>query len=125
MNEGLAHLVGDYVIQSDWMARAKTSSHIPAALHGATYAACFLPLTRDPRALAIIGGTHYLIDRYRLAKHVTWLKNQVAPKGERPGHTATGYRGDMPDFMSVWLLIIADNVMHLAINHYTLRRFSK
>lgn len=121
MNEGLAHLIGDYVVQSDWMATEKTKRHLPAALHGLTYAACFLPLTRDLRALAVIGGSHYVIDRYRLAKHVTWLKNQAAPRNHRTPRTATGYRESAPDWLAVWLMIIADNTLHMTINHYALR----
>jgi hypothetical protein len=30
--------------------------------------------------------------------------------------TATGYADDVPPWMAVWLLIIADNVLHIAIN---------
>ena len=123
MGELLAHAVGDYVFQSDWMAAEKTKHHGPAALHAASYAAAFLPLTRSLRALAVIGGTHFVIDRWRLAKHVCWAKNQLAPAAYRPGHTATGYGADKPDWMAVWLLIACDNTMHLAINRWALRRF--
>lgn len=125
MSELLAHAVGDYVVQSDWMAAEKTSHWLPAAAHAASYAACFLPLTRSVRALAVIGGTHYVIDRWRLAKHVCWAKNQLAPKAWRPGHTATGYGADRPDWMAVWLLIIADNTMHVGINRWALRRWAR
>jgi hypothetical protein len=34
---------------------------------------------------------------------------------------ATGYPPDRPPWMSVWLLIIADNVMHVAINSAALK----
>jgi hypothetical protein len=44
MTEFLAHAVGDYIIQSDWMAAEKTQRHGPALAHAATYAACFLSL---------------------------------------------------------------------------------
>lgn len=124
MSEALAHLVGDYVVQSDWMAAEKTTRSWPAAAHAATYAACFLPLTRSWKALAVIGGTHFVIDRWRLAKHVGWAKNQIAPKAYRPPHTATGYSPDKPDWMAVWLLIIGDNTMHLAINRWALNRWA-
>lgn len=122
MSEFLAHAVGDYVVQSDWMAAEKTKRHGPALLHAASYAACFLPLTRSWKALMVIGGTHFVIDRWRLAKHVGWAKNQIAPKAHRPSHTATGYGDDKPDWMAVWLLIITDNTMHLAINRWALNR---
>lgn len=106
------------------MATQKTSRHLPALLHAATYTACFLTITRSWRALAVIGGTHLVIDRWRLAKHLIWLKNQAAPKAHRPGHTATGYGEDTPDWLAVWLLIITDNTMHLAINGWALRRWA-
>jgi hypothetical protein len=123
LDQLLAHMVGDYVVQSDWMATEKTSHHAPAALHAVTYAACFLPLTRSPRALGVIGGTHFLIDRYRLARHVNWAKNQVAPESHRPGHTPTGYGPAKPPWMAAWLLIITDNTMHALINRWALRRW--
>lgn len=78
---GLAHLFGDYVAQSDWMATRKTSEHGPAAAHALTYTACFLPVTRNPKALA------------------------------------------KPAWMSVWLMIAADNTLHLAVNRWALRRW--
>jgi hypothetical protein len=124
MDPIIAHAIGDYVVQSDWMAAEKTKRHGPALAHAATYAACFLPLTRDWRALAVIGGTHVVIDRWRLAKHVGWAKNQLAPRAYRPPHTATGYSPDKPDWMAVWLLIITDNTMHVVINRWALRRWA-
>lgn len=123
MHELLAHLFGDYVVQSDWMASEKIKKHGPAAVHAATYTACFLPITRNWKALAVIGSTHFVIDRWRLAKHVCWAKNQVAPKEWRPWHTPTGYSTDKPNWMSVWLLIICDNTMHITINNWALRRW--
>lgn len=120
MREALAHLVGDYVAQSHWMARNKTSRSLPAVAHAVSYTACFLPLTRDWRRLAVIGGSHYLIDRYRLARHVSWAKNQVGPAEQRPGHTPTGFPEDTPEWLAFWLMIITDNTMHLLINHLAL-----
>jgi hypothetical protein len=122
MTEFLAHAVGDYVVQSDWMANEKTSNSLPAALHAASYAACFIPVTRSPKALAVIGVTHFVIDRWRLAKHVGWAKNQLAPKSFRPGHTATGYGEEKPPWMGVWLMIITDNTMHLLINRWAISK---
>ncbi len=119
----LAHMAGDYVLQSHWLATEKVKSHTPAALHAASYTACFLPLTRNWKALAIIGGTHFVIDRWRLARHLVWLKNQVAPAAYRPEHTATGYGPDTPVWLSTWLMIIVDNSVHLGINEWALRRF--
>lgn len=125
MSRGLAHLLGDYVVQSDWMARTKTSNLPVAALHGATYAACFLPLTRSPRALLAIGATHAVIDRWRLAKHLVWARNQLAPSAARYTHGEAGPFGNLPErpeWLDGWLLFIADNAMHLLINDLALDR---
>ena len=115
----LAHLVGDYIIQSDWMANEKTKRWWPAIAHGLTYTIPYVFVTQSLIALAVIGGTHIIIDRYRLARHLSWFKNQAAPKAYRSQWQdckATGYAADKPPFMAVWLLIIADNTVHLLIN---------
>lgn len=113
---GLAHMVGDYVIQSDWMACEKVHRWWPAVVHGVTYGLPFLLVTQSVAALLVIVGTHIVIDRYRLARHVVWFKNQFAPKEFRPGHTATGYGPDCPVWLATPLMIIADNVLHMLIN---------
>ena len=74
-----AHAVGDYVIQSDAMATRKTSSSWWTLAHVVTYGLPFLVFAPSPAALAVIVGTHFAIDRWRLA-----------PPGER----APGLRGD-------------------------------
>ena len=112
----LAHLVGDYLLQTDWMANEKTKRWLPAIAHGLVYTVPFLLVTTSLPALAVIGGTHMIIDRYRLAKHVVWFKNQFAPKSYRPGHTATGMPEDRPDWLAMWLLFIQDNIIHILIN---------
>jgi hypothetical protein len=116
----LAHLVGDYVLQSHWMATAKTSAWWPALVHAGVYTACHLPVTRSVPALVVIGGSHAVIDRYRLARHLIWAKNHLAPAGHRPPAwapcTGTGYDPDVPVWLAVGLLIVADNTVHLAVN---------
>jgi uncharacterized protein DUF3307 len=110
----LAHLVGDYILQSHWMAQEKTKQSLAAGVHAASYTLPFLFLTKNPVALAFICLTHFVIDRFRIARFVVWLKNGYAFRGAVP--TATGYRDDVPAWLSVWLLIIADNTLHLICN---------
>ena len=112
----LAHLVGDYLLQSHWIATEKTKRWWPAILHGVLYTVPYAFVTQSLAALAVIGGTHILIDRYRLARHISWVKNLIAPKRHWPARTATGYPDDTPPWLSVWLLFIVDNTMHLLIN---------
>lgn len=115
----LAHLVGDYLIQSDWMALEKTKRWWPAVLHGVTYTLPYLIVTWSWLALLVICVTHILIDHYRLARYLVWLKNFLVPRQywyPWRSCTATGYHISRPDWMAVWLMIIADNTIHLCIN---------
>lgn len=143
-NDLLSHAFGDYIVQSSWMANEKTSRSLPAAAHAVSYAACFLPITRSVRALAVIGGTHFVIDRWRLAKYICYAKNQAAPKRDtypwshadgtgyhtvnmppyihdQTGCQATG----TPPWLSTWLLIIIDNTAHVCINRWALSRWRR
>jgi hypothetical protein len=119
----LAHLAGDFLIQSEWMASKKTKHWWPAIVHGLTYTVPFLFLTQSPVALAVIDGTHIVIDRYRLARYVVWLKNWLAPRGWNPPWakcTATGYPPEKEPGFAIGLLIVTDNTMHLVINSVAL-----
>jgi hypothetical protein len=119
----ILHLFGDYVTQSDWMAQNKTKASFPAAVHALVYSLPFLLLTTHIVALLCIFGTHFLIDRFRLARYVVFAKNFLAP-GDFPvwaDCSATGYPSARPAWLAVWLLIAADNTLHLAINYAALR----
>lgn len=117
----IAHAVGDYILQSHWMATAKTRQSFAAAVHALTYALPFLFLTQSPAALAVIIGTHFVIDRWRLARFVVWLKNLQGPRSAWGDWRTTGYPKDAPPFLAVWLLIICDNILHVAINALALK----
>jgi len=115
----LAHAVGDYILQSHWMATEKTKRSLAAGVHAVTYTLPFLFLTQAPLALTFICGTHFLIDRFRLARWIVWIKNGYVLdhfNDMTAKVTATGYRDDVPAWLSVWLLIIADNILHVVLN---------
>lgn len=119
----LLHFVGDYILQSDWMALNKTSKWLPAIAHGLTYGLPFLFITQNPFSLLIIAGTHVLIDHWRLAKYLVWLKNFIGPPGANKPWiecNKTGYPNDRPEWLTTWLLFITDNTLHVAINTATL-----
>lgn len=113
----ILHAFGDYIVQSDWMATEKTRKSVAALVHAVTYALPFLLLTTAPLALGFICVTHFVIDRWRLARFVCWLKNRPWP-----GHRAwvdcakTGYPDDRPAWLATWLMIIVDNIMHVVLN---------
>lgn len=149
----LCHAIGDYILQSDWMANEKTKKSVAALAHVATYGLPFLFLRPSWKAYTVIVGTHFVIDRWRLARFVVWVKNFIAPleklvtapaddvrvsessisaiRGNQltlerwnpPWRDckATGYSPTTPVWLAVWLLIIADNIMHVVINGLALK----
>lgn len=141
----ILHLIGDYVTQSDWMAQRKTKETFAAACHALVYSLPFLAIG-SVYAWSVILWTHFFIDRFRLARFVCYLKNQIlspAIFGQRRWENykgmevvdddpskkfelwkdcdKTGYRNDSPPWLTVWLMIAADNTLHLAINFCSLK----
>lgn len=186
MTQLIFHLLGDYCLQSDWMAKRKTECSKAAAVHAFVYSLLFLFIA-DWKAWAVILVTHFFIDRYRLARFVCYAKNFLSPEYSgrcgmdvlltpdvvkrdmlgidiAPGNivvfgqgctisgahqirevcdyeggmphvyltpvqkwwhrwedcSSTGYHKDVPPWLSVWLMIIADNTLHLAINAFAI-----
>ncbi len=177
MEQLIAHLFGDYIFQSDWMANSKTSQSVACIAHCLTYGIGFYIIGASWGALFVIIGTHFLIDRFRLAKYVVYAKQWICPfwirirqcsyvfenvmpkpvrcHSETWSNTnycshhintephlldelelperkyvstwedskATGYPSKTPPFMAVWLMIIADNTLHLLINYLAIKYF--
>lgn len=144
----LVHAVGDYIFQSDWMAQNKTKQSLAAGVHALVYSAGFLIFRPSLLAFATILVTHFFIDRFRLARYVVWGKNWLGPlyeqviiRTDRFGNSdfqtehwrrknptptfaeckATGYPPNSPVWLATWLLIIADNILHVAINGIALK----
>ena len=120
----IAHFVGDYILQSDWMVREKSRRWLAVLVHVIFYTLPFLFLTTNPVTLAIIAGTHMVIDRYRLARYVIWIRNYPWP-GSKPWSECkdTGFDESVPKFLAVWLFIIVDNICHILINGLAINYF--
>jgi hypothetical protein len=116
----ILHLIGDYLLQSDWMALNKTKCSKAAAAHAITYSLPFLILEPSLAAFSVICITHFFIDRFRLARYVVYARNIVLqPKKYRNAWAdcrETGYHKDVPQWLSIWLLVACDNTIHLLIN---------
>ena len=108
------HLLGDFVMQTDWQASNKESSWRADLAHVLTYhvtlAALILPVWHDWRAVWFLGisaATHAFVDR-------RW-----------PTRLLLGYTGS-EDFAKVfWGVIATDQALHLsilAISFYWLSR---
>jgi len=125
MPQLICHLLGDYVVQNHWMATNKVRAWWPAIVHAAVYSLVFL-LWLQPswQAMAVIFGTHAVIDRYRLAGY--WVRFYgIGCESWFQRYDREKCRGKAPEpappFLAVWLLIIVDNTFHLAINYAALR----
>mgnify|MGYP001582537638 CR=1 FL=1 len=122
-----AHLVGDYFLQSSWMALRKTHSSWAAGVHAATYGIPFLIFSPTLAAWSFIVVTHFFIDRFQLAKYLVYAQSYLGPASwRRPwadcrvtGHLREELGGP-PMWMARWLYIIVDNSAHLALNFVAL-----
>ena len=145
----IIHGLADYfTTQSDWIALNKgkqtVEGYIACFIHVVLYTAMFLFLTTSWKALLVIGGTHFIIDKYPIIiKRAIWLKNHLNPKFQYPSFKCcdtTGYFDDSPIntnkgiveinnipqsrrpfFITIWLYIITDNLFHLTINYLALK----
>ena len=121
MEQLLLHLLGDYVLQSDWMARNKTQATWPALCHATLYSLPFL-LIGTPLAVLAIFGAHFVMDRFRLARCVVWMKNWLSPSRDPWREcSSTGMPKATPEWLAVWILIAVDNTIHLIWNYAALR----
>lgn len=100
----LAHLIGDYILQDDWMAANKRKSHLACLAHVTLYMlsiVCVAQLSGPGGlplwAYAFTAATHYAIDRYGLARRWMSLVHQ------------DGFATNL----GPWSVIIVDNTIHL------------
>jgi hypothetical protein len=122
MEQLLLHLIGDYVTQTDWMARTKVKATLAALCHAGVYSLPFLLLSPSLTAIVVIAMSHFLIDRFRLARYVAFGKNKLTDwQLNWADCRATGYPPGVPAGQAFWLLILVDNTMHLSINYAALR----
>lgn len=130
MEQLILHLIGDYILQSDWMAINKGKRMFPAVCHVTFYSLSFL-LIGSTVSVTVIWITHLLIDRFSLARYVVWIKNTILTPIWRVSGSVNfwtdndiakaGFHEDTPNWLRVVLTMIVDNSLHLAINYLALR----
>ena len=122
MEQLILHMLGDYITQSHRMATEKTKSWFWAFIHASVYVMPFILLVKSWKAYVVIGVTHMVIDRLRLARYVIFFKNWLNSSSMKWSDcSTTGYPSDTPAWLAVWLMIIADNVIHIVINYLSIR----
>jgi hypothetical protein len=143
----MCHLVGDYFLQSDWMAMHKGKKTLNCLVHVLLYTSCFLFLTLSWKALLFIGVSHFILDRFPIIiKRMIWIKNHLPTSfyppfefcdstgyfDDSPYNTLTLKPGELSKYVSetygkprhfhitIMLYIITDNTLHLACNLFAL-----
>lgn len=113
----VAHLVGDYLFQEDGMAGNKVkkpgdedSGPVWCFMHALLYTmAHWVVISAATQTIelmpwwfyAVVGGTHFLIDRYNLSR--IWM-------------LAFNQKGFMTGACAPWSKIVVDNSIHMVIN---------
>jgi hypothetical protein len=93
-----AHLIGDYLLQNDWMVSRKKQSHAACTVHVALYMLPFLWCDLSYMQFLAIGLQHFLQDR---SNFIVWL---MRVKGSS--------RFAEPP-MAPWSIVVTDNVVHI------------
>lgn len=93
-----AHLIGDYILQTHWMASGKKRSYLICLIHVLTYMLPFLFTGLSLLQLTLIGLQHYIQDK---TNFVTWFMDV---KGSS--------LFAQPPFAPM-SIIIMDNVLHI------------
>lgn len=97
----IAHLVGDYILQNDWMAVNKKRRTLPCLVHVALYTlsvALFTGWGWIP--LATVAATHFVQDRTQIV--AWWMRvNRQSGFAKPP--------------LAPWSCIVVDNVWHLVV----------
>ena len=100
----IGHLVGDYLMQNDWMALNKKQRTWPCVVHVSLYTLAIWAFTFWPLwALAVVWLTHFAQDRTQI---INWWMRAIGQ-----GKFATAP-------MAPWSMIVVDNVWHLVVLYW-------
>jgi hypothetical protein len=123
----ILHGIGDYFIQNDWMALNKKNKglwgFLACLIHCITYSLPFL-FIGSLEAVAAIFITHFIIDRTNLVSYLLAVKNNVKHPANLGGGYDTsnfGFGVSRPAFITIWLNIITDNILHIICNYIALK----
>ncbi|MDQ0430645.1 hypothetical protein QOZ98_003524 [Planomicrobium stackebrandtii] len=98
----IGHLIGDFLLQTSWMAKYKATKWLPLLTHVSVYTAVIAVLGilsggLSLPALAIIFFGHIILDRKTFV--MFWVQRVQTAKGPEKG----------------WLSIVADQIFHIIL----------
>ncbi len=94
----IAHLIGDYLLQNDWMARGKRDSSLICTVHVMAYIIPFLFINLAWWQISLIAVQHWLQDRTHV---IAWTLR------------VTGKDDFLRSPMAPWSVILTDNIWHI------------
>ena len=94
----IAHLIGDYLLQNDWMAKGKRVSSSICTVHVFAYMTPFFFIGLSWWQLSLIAVQHWVQDR----THIIVLTLRVTGKGDL-----------IKTPMAPWSIIVIDNIWHI------------
>jgi len=113
----LLHGIGDYIIQNDWMALNKKKKswkgELACQTHCILYALPFL-FIGSWKAVFVIYLSHYILDRTNIVAWFLAIRNGVF------NIKNFGFGEERPFAITIWLLIITDNLFHVIFNFLAL-----
>lgn len=99
MNYFIGHLVGDFLLQNDYVAENKKKSTLICLLHVLLYSGMVWAATSWPWwAMGIVAVTHFIQDRTPI---ITWYMKLI------------GQEKFMGPPLGPWSIIVVDQVFHL------------
>lgn len=98
MNWVLAHLIGDFILQNDWMAKGKKENSLICLIHIITYLIPFVFTDIIWWGIVLIGVEHFIQDRTNII--VWFMRIKGSDKFAEPP-------------MAPWSIIITDNIIHI------------
>jgi hypothetical protein len=98
----VGHLVGDYLLQNDWMALNKKKRSLPCIVHCTlwTLSVCFFAGWWTLPAIAVLWVTHFIQDRTGI---ILWYMKSIGQDQFISGPCAP------------WSVIVVDNVWHIVV----------
>jgi hypothetical protein len=135
MEQLILHGIGDFFVQTDnWALNKKKAGRYGlwcCFIHCLTYSLPFL-FIGNWKAVSIIFITHFIIDRTRIIDYALAVKNNVRkefttwsglkkPPSKQYDISNFGFSLSRPQFISIWLYIITDNLCHVICNYLALK----
>lgn len=104
----ILHLIGDFVLQNDWMAEHKTKftreGFLACFVHCLVYSAPFYSLNFSVEHTFLVFITHFIIDKFRLAYYWCEFMN-------------VGARLENGHWLKTYLIFQVDMCFHLICNY--------